>query len=84
MKNLEILDIIEILITQKLLKCPKDPFVRSAIICIYIDKIKVGIVTSHFTEICIRVMALYLRQNFVSAQYLENHSVEFHQSLYMH
>ena len=31
MQNLENLDIFEILITQKLLKCPKDPFVRSAI-----------------------------------------------------
>ena len=28
-------------------------------------------------------MAFYLRQNFVSAQYLENHLVEFHQILYM-
>ena len=32
MQNLEILDVFEILITQKLLKCPKDPFVRSALI----------------------------------------------------
>ena len=29
-------------------------------------------------------MALYLSLNFVSAQYLENQSVEFHQILYMH
>ena len=29
-------------------------------------------------------MALDLRQNFVSAQYLENQLVEFHQILYMH
>ena len=29
-------------------------------------------------------MALYLRQYFFSAQYLENQLVEFHQSLYMH
>ena len=29
-------------------------------------------------------MAHYLCQNFVSAQYLENHLVEFHQVLYMH
>ena len=29
-------------------------------------------------------MALYLRQNFVSAQYLENQLVEFHQILYTH
>ena len=31
MQNLEILDVFRILITQKLLKCPKDPFVRSAL-----------------------------------------------------
>ena len=29
-------------------------------------------------------MALYLCQNFVLAQYLENQLVEFHQILYMH
>ena len=33
---------------------------------------------------CTGVMALYLHKNFVSAQYLENHLVEFHQILYMH
>ena len=33
MQNLENLDVFEILITQKLLKCPKDPFVRSALKC---------------------------------------------------
>ena len=31
MQNLENLDVFEILITQKLLKCPKDPFVRSVL-----------------------------------------------------
>ena len=31
MQNLENLDNFEILITQKLLKCPKDPFLRSAL-----------------------------------------------------
>ena len=35
MQNLEILDVFDFLITQKLLKCLKDPFVRSALICIY-------------------------------------------------
>ena len=35
MQNLENLDVFEILIAQKLLKCPKDPFVRSALICIF-------------------------------------------------
>ena len=33
MQNLAILDVFEISITQKLLKCPKDPFVRSALKC---------------------------------------------------
>ena len=40
------------------------------------------IVTHHFSEIGTRVMALYLRQNFVSAQYLENQLVDFHQILH--
>ena len=35
MQNLENLDVFEIFLTQKLLKCPKDPFVRSALIYIY-------------------------------------------------
>ena len=34
MQNIEILDVFEILKTSKLLKCPKVPFVRSALICI--------------------------------------------------
>ena len=33
MQNLEILDVFDFWITQKLLKCPKDPFVKSALIC---------------------------------------------------
>ena len=32
MQNLENMNVFEILITQKLQKCPKDPFVRSALI----------------------------------------------------
>ena len=32
MQNIENLDVFEISITQNLLKCPKDPFVRSALI----------------------------------------------------
>ena len=52
--------------------------------CIDIDMIKHGIVTCHFPQICIRVMALDLRQNFVSAQYLENKLTEFYQILYIH
>ena len=31
MQNLENLDVFKILFTQKLLRCPKDPFVRSAL-----------------------------------------------------
>ena len=41
-------------------------------ICNHIDKIYVGIVTHYFLHICTKVMALDLRQNFISAQYLEN------------
>ena len=36
MQNIENLDVFEILITQKLLKCPKDPFVRSALKLFYL------------------------------------------------
>ena len=51
-------------------------------ICIYNDKIYVGIVTHNFLHICTRVMALDLLQNFVSAQYLENKWTDFDQTLY--
>ena len=37
-----------------------------------------------FSHICTRVMALDLRQNFVSVQYLENKLTEFHKILHMH
>ena len=40
MQNLENLDVFEILITQKLLKCPKDPFVRSVLKYAYDLKVK--------------------------------------------
>ena len=43
-----------------------------------------GIVTRHFLNIFTRVMALDLRRNFVSSQYLENYLTYFHQILYMH
>ena len=36
-----------------------------------IDMIQIGIVTQLFSDICTGVMALDLRQNFVSTQYLE-------------
>ena len=50
-------------------------------ICIYIDNIYIGIVTQHFSHICTRVMALDLRRNSVSVQYLEKKWTEFHQIL---
>ena len=40
--------------------------------CIDIAMIEFGIVTHHFSKICTRIIALYLRQQFVPAQYLEN------------
>ena len=40
MQNFENLDVFEILITQKLLKCPKDPFLRSALI--YFNPLMMG------------------------------------------
>ena len=52
-------------------------------LCIYIDNIYIGIATHHFSHICTRVMALDLRQNFVSIQYLEKKWTEFHQILSM-
>ena len=52
-------------------------------ICIHIEKIYVGIFTHYFSHICTRVMALDLRQNFVSIQYLENKLTDFYQILYM-
>ena len=52
--------------------------------CIYIDMIYLGIVTHNFSNIRNRVMALDLRQNFVSAHYLENYLTYVHQILYMH
>ena len=42
MQNLENMDVFEILITQKLLKCKKDPFVRSALIYIYVGLVNLG------------------------------------------
>ena len=42
-----------------------------------------GLLHITFLYICIKVMALYLHQNFVSSQYLENQLIEFHQILYM-
>ena len=53
-------------------------------ICIHIANINVGIVTHRFLHICtsLRVMALELLQNFVSAKYLENKWTDFDQTLY--
>ena len=52
-------------------------------ITIHTDKIYVGIVSCRFSHICASVIALCLRQNFVSVQYLENKWTEFHEILYM-
>ena len=38
--------------------------------------------THHFSQMCTRVMALDLCQNFVSAQYLENNLIEFYQMFF--
>ena len=38
---------------------------------LYIDKIYVRIVTLHFSHICTRVMNFDLRQNVVSAKYID-------------
>ena len=51
-------------------------------ICFDMDKIYIGIVTCHFSQICNSVKALDGYQNFVSAQYLENKWMEFHPILY--
>ena len=59
-------------------------FFTKIYICIHIDKIYVRIVTQHFKDICTRVMALDLLQNFIYFQYLEKKWTEFHQILYMH
>ena len=57
--------------------------------CIYafiliIDKIKLGIVTSLFSQNLYQSYGLDLCQKFVSAQYLENKLTEYHEILYMH
>ena len=44
-------------------------FLTKLYITIYTDKIYVGIVSCHFSHICTSVMALYLRQNFVSVHF---------------
>ena len=53
--------------------------------CIHIsiDKIYIGIVKRHFSQICNRVTALDRLQNLLFfAQYLENEWTEFNQILY--
>ena len=52
--------------------------------CIDIYEIKVGIVARQFSRIYNRVIALDLRQNFVSAQYFEFKLMNFDQFLDMH
>ena len=51
--------------------------------CIDIDMLKIGIVTHHILDICTRVMALDLRQNFVSAQYLKIKLTDFFTKVYI-
>ena len=51
---------------------------------IIIDKIYVGKVKSHFSQICNGVMALDGCQKLVFAQYLENEYTEFNRILYIH
>ena len=51
---------------------------------IIIDKIYVGKVKSHFSQICNGVMALDWCQKLVFAQYLDNEYAEFNQILYIH
>ena len=46
MQNLENLDVFEILITQKLLKCRKDPFLRSSLIFFLASRAKIVISSS--------------------------------------
>ena len=50
--------------------------------CIHIDIIYLSIVKRHFSHMCTSVMALDLRQKFVSVQYLK--WTEFYQILYIH
>ena len=54
--------------------------------CIHmiIDKIYLGIINRHFSQICKRVTALDWRHNSVFVQYLENVRTEFNQILYTH
>ena len=54
--------------------------------CIHmiIDKIYVGIVNRHFSQICNRVTALDWRKNSVFVQYLDIEWTEFNQILYTH
>ena len=48
------------------------------------DMIYVGIVLHQFAQIYNRVMALDSCQNFISAQYLKNKSMEFYKILHIH
>ena len=46
-------------------------------ICIYIDKIYLGIAIHHFLHICTRVVVVDLSQILVSVQYLETNGLNF-------
>ena len=77
MQNLENLDVFEFLITQKLLKCPKDPFVRSALKCMFhfvdelqkyvyfVDKLKPSIIALSFTFIFMPPLSINYKKLFL-------------------
>ena len=72
-ENMQILEnkhVFEILITQKLLKCPKDPFVRSAFICFlahivsYLDQSMPAVLRRQQFALNDKVLLLYHWANF--------------------
>ena len=60
------LDLCQNLVSAQYLENKLTDFHQIIYICIYIDKIYVGIVTHGFSNICTSVMTLDLCQNFVS------------------
>ena len=60
MQNLEYLVVFEILITQKLLKCPKDPFVRSALYILYMYILYIYIFIYVYMYIDIYYICIYV------------------------
>ena len=64
------LDLCQILVFAQYIFRTNGQNLTKRCICIDIDKIYVDNVISHFSQICDRVMALDLCQNFVSPHYL--------------